>query len=142
MLVVIAIIAILATVSVVGYTAFLSKANESNAITELSQIKDAVNAAVLDGKEDVEVTVEGGNKYTVYFTYDGTDLTAKVDDTANPGQKKAADAAQVKAAILALTEMDGADLTATVEANGVVSSVEYTSGDAKVNWDVKKGEIK
>ena len=144
LLVVIAIIAILATVSVVGYTAFISKANQSNAMTELSQIKDAVNAAVLDGEESVKVTPEEGDEYYVYFTYDGTDLTAKVDDTANAGQKKAADADQVEAAMLALTEMtlgEGQSFDATVT-DGKVTSVAYTyAKDATATWDVAEGKV-
>ena len=133
LLVVIAIIAILAAVSVVGYTAFISRANESNAVTELSQIRDAVNASVLDGKESV--TVDADTDYVVDFTYTNGVLTAKVGE-------EAADADEVKAAILTLTEMDGANLVATVDANGVVSAVDYTYGDVEVTWTVATGEIK
>ena len=131
LLVVIAIIAILAAVSVVGYTAFISRANESNAVTELSQIRDAVNAAVLDGEESVKVD----DTTTVTFTYANNTLTAKVGE-------EAADADEVKAAILTLTEMDGANLVATVDANGVVSEVDYTYDDVEVTWTVATGEIK
>ena len=40
LLVVIAILAILATVSVVGYTSFINNANNSVALSELTQIRD------------------------------------------------------------------------------------------------------
>lgn len=135
LLVVIAIIAILATVSVVGYTAFLTKANESNAITELSQIKDAVQAAVLDGEESVKID----DTTTVTFTYANNTLTAKVNGVV----ANADNADEVKAAMLKLTEMDSdTALVATVDATtGEVSSVEYTYGDATVTWDVETGKV-
>ena len=44
LLVVIAILAILASVSVVGYTAFIAKANQSVALQEMTQIRDALIA--------------------------------------------------------------------------------------------------
>lgn len=44
LLVVIAILAILATVSVVGYTSFIDRANQSTALQEMTQIRDAVIA--------------------------------------------------------------------------------------------------
>ena len=44
LLVVIAILAILASVSVVGYTAFIAKANDSVALQELTQIRNALIA--------------------------------------------------------------------------------------------------
>lgn len=47
LLVVIAILAILATVSVVGYTSFIQRANESNAKTEATQIRDVIMASLL-----------------------------------------------------------------------------------------------
>ena len=44
LLVVIAILAVLATVSVVGYTSFIQRANESTALQEMTQIRDAIIA--------------------------------------------------------------------------------------------------
>ena len=44
LLVVIAILAILATVSVVGYTSFINNANNSVALSEITQIRDYVIA--------------------------------------------------------------------------------------------------
>ncbi len=143
LLVVIAIIAILATVSVVGYTAFISKANQSNAMTELSQIKDAVNAAVLDGEENVKITNADNTEYTVYFTYANNTLTAKVDG--EDGAKVAASADQVKAAMLKLTEMtlgEGQAFVVTLE-DEAVASVEYTyAKDVTATWTVATGEVK
>ena len=137
LLVVIAIVAILATVSVVGYTAFISKANQSNAMTELSQIKDAVNAAVLDGGENVKVTPEEGEEYTVTFTYANGDLTAKVGETAATGE-------QIEAAMLALTEMtlgENQDFVVTIT-EGKVASVAYTyTTGVTATWTVADGKV-
>ncbi len=137
LLVVIAIIAILATVSVVGYTAFISKANQSNAVTELSQIKDAVNAAVLDGKESVFVE-NGDADYTVDFTYANGDLTAKVGEADATGE-------QIAAAMLTLTEMtldEGQTFVVTIT-DGKVASVAYTyATNVKATWTVATGEVK
>lgn len=133
LLVVIAIIAILATVSVVGYTAFLNKANESNAVTELSQIRDAVNAAVLDGEESVKVN----DTTTVTFTYANNTLTAKVGE-------EAATADQIEAAMLALTEMtlnEGQNFVVTLT-DGKVTSVAYTyAEDVTATWTVADGKV-
>ena len=128
LLVVIAIIAILATVSVVGYTAFIKKANQSNAVTELSQIKDAIQAAILDGEESI--LVDADTDYTVDFTYDTETraLTAKVGENA-------ATAEQIAAAMLTLAEMEGADLEVTLDSNNV-KTVVYTYGDATATWYV------
>ena len=135
LLVVIAIIAILAAVSVVGYTAFISRANESNAVTELSQIRDAVNAAVLDGKESV--TVDADTDYVVDFTYTDGVLTAKVGDAA-------ATEDQIEAAMLALTEMtlnEGQDFVVTLT-DGKVTSVAYTyAEDVTATWTVADGKV-
>ena len=139
LLVVIAIIAILAVVSVVGCTAFIKKANYSNAMTELSQIKDAVMAAVLDGEESV--TVDADADYTVNFKYDveTRKLTAKVGD---------ADAtdAQIAAAMLQLTEMtlaEGQSFVVAVDTtNKNVTSVVYTYTDGvSATWNVVNDKI-
>lgn len=137
LLVVIAIIAILATVSIVGYTAFIDKANDSNATTELSQIKDAVNAAVLDGKESV--TVDADTDYVVDFTYADGALSAKVGT-------EDATAEQIAAAMLALTEMtlkEGQSFVVNVDATAkTVTTVVYTyAEDAVATWTVANGTI-
>lgn len=152
LLVVIAIIAILAAVSVVGYTAFINKANQSNAVTELSQIKDAVNAAVLDGEE--AVTVDAA---TVVFTFDNGKLTATatVTETDSNGDETStttpATEEQIAKAMLKLTEMDGANLvvSATVnedaegnEIDTTVNSVVYTYAEgATATWIIETGKV-
>ena len=138
LLVVIAIIAILATVSVVGYTAFITKANQSNAVTELSQIKDAVNAAILDGKESV--TVDAATDYVVDFTYADGVLTAKVGEADATGE-------QIAAALLTLTEMtldeDQAFVVNVDATNKNVTTVVYTyATNVTATWTVATGEVK
>ena len=149
LLVVIAIIAILAAVSVVGYTAFIGKANQSNAVTELSQIKDAVDAAVLDGKETVKVD----DTTTVDFKYANGILTATATVTteAESGATEptvttgAATAEQIADAMLVLTEMDmGKDQNFEVKLSdeGNVSSVVYTySKGVTATWTVADGKV-
>ncbi len=64
LLVVIAILAILSSVAVVGYTSFIDKANDSNAESELHQIKSYITADLMaDG--EWEYTDENGQKVIV-----------------------------------------------------------------------------
>ena len=49
LLVVIAILAVLASVSVVGYLGFTTKARNSNAVTELTQVREVIRANLIDG---------------------------------------------------------------------------------------------
>ena len=131
LLVVIAIIAILAAVSVVGYTAFINKANQSN----------AVNAAVLDGEE--AVAIDGA---TVNFTYSNGVLTAtKTVVTTESGVEttttSAATEADIAAAMLKLTEMDGANLVVNLD-NGNVKTVVYTYAEgATATWTIETGKV-
>ena len=60
LLVVIAILAILATVSVVGYTTFIDRANQSTAMQELTQIRDALIAEDINNDSFSIKTGNGG----------------------------------------------------------------------------------
>lgn len=86
LLVVIAILAILATVSVVGYTTYINNANDSVAVQELSQLRDAALAVDLTDAGNMNGKVNGAeftaavsnagmdiNDFTI--TYDTTDTT-------------------------------------------------------------------
>ena len=77
LLVVIAILAILASVAVVGYTSFIDKANDSNAETELHQIKAYITAELMSD-DKMEFTVEGV-KYVITRTSGRLTATAGVD---------------------------------------------------------------
>ena len=136
LLVVIAILAILATVSVVGYTAFIAKANQSNANTEMTQIKSAVNAAVLDGSEIVTVKVAEGEsatdvEYVVTFTYADEKLSAVVKKEGVPVTTDADK--YVELAIAQFAEMDVAtNLEVTFDSTDtdLIESITYKYGDA------------
>lgn len=77
LLVVIAILAILASVSVVGYLGFTQKAKNSNAATELAQVREVLRAELLDGKND-EYAFADDKLYLL--TADETAPTLKSDD--------------------------------------------------------------
>ena len=76
LLVVIAILAVLASVSVIGYLGFTTKARNSNAMTELAQVREVLRAELIDGNE-VSATYESSN--TIKMKY--TDKTYYISDT-------------------------------------------------------------
>ena len=51
LLVVIAILAVLASVSVIGYLGFVEKARNSDAVTELAQVRELLRAELIDGED-------------------------------------------------------------------------------------------
>lgn len=133
LLVVIAIIAILATVSVVGYTAFIKKANASNAVSELSQIKDAVMAAVLDGSETID---------DIRLDYDVENSTLKAYDL-NGVAIAAENAGDVANAILDLVEIElGQAFAVTIADEGKVTQIVYTyADDVTATWNIANGTV-
>ena len=134
LLVVIAILAILATVSVVGYTSFITDANNSVALQELTQIRNAVvaeditNAKFdLNDADDREVA-----KATAAVTTasDTTDVIAVNDITVNGGFNLTT---YVKTTL-------GLDGTVAVTDDG---KVQYTGAKGGVaTWDLATGEVK
>ena len=76
LLVVIAILAILSSVAVVGYTSFIDKANDSNAETELHQIKAYITAELMSD-DKMEFTAEGV-KYVITRTSGRLTATAEL----------------------------------------------------------------
>ncbi len=115
LLVVIAIIAILAAVSVVGYTAFIGRANESNAMTEASQVEEAIKANLMAGEDYVIGTVQSADTVAV----DVTKTTYYVD----------ADDNKIYTSVIKCTAVDNAE-TADVneEAWSAAVVAEVTSG--------------
>lgn len=113
LLVVIAILAILASVSVVGYTAFISKANNSVALQELTQIRNAVIAE--------DITNEHFN------LSDGIDAT-----TTDAADKTEAD---YVAEFIATLGLEG-ELT---YADGVYT---YTLNGGEATWTIDTNEVK
>ena len=78
LLVVIAILAVLASVSVIGYLGFTTKARNSNAMTELAQVREVLRAELIDGNEvSAEYTVDSTSK-TIKMKY--TDKTYYISD--------------------------------------------------------------
>ena len=91
LLVVIAILAVLASVSVVGYLGFTTKARNSNAMTELAQVREVIRAELIDGDTytytETTTATQGTtstDKYTAayqysagsyYFTFTSSDTT-------------------------------------------------------------------
>lgn len=122
LLVVIAILAILASVTVVGYLGFKQKANESNALSEATQARDVMLAALVDGEES-------NDEFTI--TYDGTTLTVTVKDSV--------ESADLDAAVDSMfTEI--ADLcTYTLSDNTV--TMDFDNYGCFATWNVADGTI-
>ena len=80
LLVVIAILAVLASVSVVGYLGFTSKAKDSNAVTELTQIRELMRASLIDGKEK-EAKYDTTNSKTIKMKLDSENKVYYISDT-------------------------------------------------------------
>ncbi len=68
LLVVIAILAVLASVSVVGYLGFTEKARNSDAVTELTQVRELMRAELIDGEVET-ATYNNNNNTTVSMKY-------------------------------------------------------------------------
>ena len=76
LLVVIAILAVLASVSVVGYLGFTTKARNSNAMTELAQVREVLRAELIDGDTYTYTKKDSNDEvYSISYKYDGTDYT-------------------------------------------------------------------
>ena len=70
LLVVIAILAVLASVSVVGYLGFTTKARNSNAMTELAQVREVIRAELIDGDTYTYTNKSGETtKYSAAYQY-------------------------------------------------------------------------
>ena len=120
LLVVIAILAILATVSVIGYTAFVNRANESNALSEMTQARDLIRAELMDGEEHTYDTA--GDDITLQLTEDALVVTGTDVD--------------LKDALTDLAELPG---TFTVAADG--KTVTYTTDTATAKWTIETDTI-
>ena len=125
LLVVIAILAVLASVSVVGYLGFTTKARNSNAMTELAQVKEVLRGNLIDGKN------------TLYY-FESDTLFVK-----NTTEVTSADAAAGKLATdlttgsTSSTQFDELkDLNGTFRFN-VASSAVATEGSTKGYWKIE-----
>jgi len=137
LLVVIAILAILAAVVVVGYTSFIKKANQSNALSELNQIRNVViTSVIVDGEEEVAIS---GDE-SIVFEYDGETLSvALVTEAATPELT----AAKVEEAINILAEAEELNGTLRVVlSNDEIEKIryEYAEGATAV-WDIAANTV-
>ena len=88
LLVVIAILAVLASVSVVGYLGFTTKARNSNAMTELAQVREVIRAELIDGDTNYySLTVDTNSPVKVTKADEVTEsvYTATTDNTVTNG---------------------------------------------------------
>lgn len=143
LLVVIAILAILATVSVIGYTAFVNRANESNALSEMTQARDLIRAELMDGEEhtyDVGVQNDASVDITLQLTDGGLKVTASKKTTVN-----------LRNVLTDLAELGGTfeDIAVAEDPAGsgkysvTVNTISYTleSGEATAEWNIIEDTI-
>ena len=166
LLVVIAILAVLASVSVVGYLGFTTKAKNSNALTELSQAKEAIRAELIGGTQTYHVyatsnliktttaTTEANTNesYTITFTYakssdDKISLTYTCvkDTTANTSATTITDAKWDTILKKCFTDLASLNGTFEVTANsGSITDIKYFTKDEKgsASWTVSTDELK
>ncbi len=149
LLVVIAIIAILATVSIIGYTQFIKKANQSNALSELNQIRNVVITSVIeDGEEEVAIS----NGESIKFEYDGETLSVTLVSSGSSGESLELTEAKVLEAINILAEAGEfhgtLSVVPSIEDGVVVTSIEdieeikyeYVEGVIAV-WDIAANTV-
>lgn len=74
LLVVIAILAILATVSIIGYSSFIGRANESNCLTEATQIRELFIAEDINNDNMKFDNTDGSIKIEEYVIVDKTTI--------------------------------------------------------------------
>ena len=143
LLVVIAILAILATVSVIGYTAFVNRANESNALSEMTQARDLIRAELMDGEVhtyDVGVQNDASVDITLQLTDRGLKVTASEETTVN-----------LRNVLTDLAELGGTfeDIAVAEDPAGsgkysvTVNTISYTleSGEATAEWNIIEDTI-
>lgn len=144
LLVVIAILAILATVSVIGYTAFVNRANESNALSEMTQARDLIRAELMDGEVHTYDmgTSETTDDVTLQLTDSGLKVTASKETTVN-----------LRDVLTDLAELGGTFGTIAVDEQDTsvslavytvtVNTISYTleSGEATATWTIATDTI-
>ena len=152
LLVVIAILAVLASVSVVGYLGFTTKARNSNAMTELAQVREVLRAELIDGDTNyykwdngaTEVTKDAysidGTTTSGYFangfTFKYSASSSVITITyASKGTVSATWSAVLKSAFNDLNDLKGT--LYVVADNTSITSISYvTTAGGKANWTV------
>ena len=124
LLVVIAILAILATVTVVGYLGFTQRAKESNATSELTQVRNVINAYTLeDGSYEYSTYVITINEDKLSITNNSTPIT---------------EGEEVSNAIKAIPDLESLSGTFVINASG---DLEYTYEEIVAVWDISENTV-
>ena len=170
LLVVIAILAVLASVSVVGYLGFTTKAKNSNALTELSQAKEAIRAELIGGTQTYKVSsttkISGDNTsstnagdsttyyYSITFTYgkSSDEKSNALSYTCETYTKQDNDTITSlsettwnKVLKACFTDLNGLNGTFEVTADsGSITNIKYFTKDEKgsASWTVSTDELK
>ena len=128
LLVVIAILAILATVTVVGYLGFTQRAKESNATSELTQVRNVINAYTLE---------DGSYEYSTYVITINDDKLSITDNSNN--STPVTDGEAVTNAIKAIPDLKSLSGTFVINASG---DLEYTYEEEIVAvWDISENTV-
>ena len=132
LLVVIAILSILATVTVVGYLGFTQRAKESNATTELTQVRDVITAYTLeDGQYEYS---DGSNNYVLSIADDKLAITKDEDIIST--------SADIKAAINAIPDLENLAKGEGQSFAIVDGNLEYTYEDGIVAvWNIANSTV-
>lgn len=132
LLVVIAILAILATVSVIGYTAFVDKADQSKAVTELTQVKTLVRSELMVGSVTLAKDNVTGATDDVVLSIDTNGLVIKYKSGSAPTGEV------MTAALQALVAKD-VDFVTNLAVSG--NDVTYTTNGVTATWDVSADTV-
>lgn len=137
LLVVIAILAILATVSVIGYTAFVNRANESNALSEMTQARDLIRAELMDGEVHTYDDKNSPDNESDDVSLQLTDDALVIRNVTDLGTVLT-DLTQLKGTFT-LNKAEQANEDGTTD----VVSITYTleSGEATATWTIAKDTI-
>lgn len=153
LLVVIAILAVLASVSVVGYLGFTTKARNSNAMTELAQVREVLRAELIDGDTNyykwdeskaTEVTKDAYEATSGTTITNGFTLTysTKSITYAVKGSVSATWSAVLKSAFNDLNSLGGTLYVDGTTTTGAISSITYaTTAGGVANWTVSTDEL-
>lgn len=154
LLVVIAILAVLASVSVIGYLGFVEKARNSDAVTELAQVRELLRAELIDGDvHTYKYTPTSGSETTVKMKYDNGNYYY-IDLSADPGTnpvEKTADfkgmfsdlsglAGTIKVYFGTKSAVGGADTTTENDYKITIMTYERTAGGSAY-WTVSGDTI-
>ena len=142
LLVVIAILAILASVSVVGYMGFTAKAKQSNAVTELTQVKTVITTNLLDGKKGKFEYVVGSDDSKLYiYNLSESALNETEKDVSTELKNQFSDLKGLKGTFTATFAAEDLD-NGSVNNDANVSKIVYTyEENVTATWTIATGVI-